>query len=807
MAGPAAGFVRARGRAAVALLALGALLVTGACTSGGSGDGDGDEGRPFQPAKLKKVWSAPVKRDFDQESDVWTGGGVLALRDRNALTGYDASTGEQRWKLGLPKGTNGICAVSDEPNTAGLGAVLFASKSGHCTHAGAVDVTNGKVRWVERVSSPAGTSRPEDSGISMGDDALTVVLKCSHVAQLRPSDGESLGTRLKGDRACAHDVDVDGRLLAVREAPAGDAEEKVPGWMPASDGDPARFALYEGAGRKPLWSTNVRRVRDKMNGIVSDDPVTLDTTRQGQRLIQTYDSHGKPLRTIGKRLKDFPSDSTAGSGPYTHGNTLVMGYQRDPALYAYDLRTGKVRWKKRQDRAELLGVWKDKLLAVRYVKGRTEGRPAVPWLVTYGMRDGEERTVGRIADRGVVTRTVAAWDDERLYLPSVLKGERRLVAYRLPRSGGDTERYTARTEPVREEKDVVTRGWRKGDLRPDKVANACEAVSPAAQKRMRVHREGMPPPVDCAWEERYAPRHADRDLSVSVTAHQPGGDKAEGGGIPSASGAAPTPAVKVAARAFKFGDNDSDDGAVAGDKPMTDAARRVEGLGDEAKAVTYGSVRDSSSSVHLLVRHRNVTVHVRAHTEALSDEKRGEVPPAHRVEAGVRLAAVDVLERLGADVPASAKRGAEPVGGRTTEVEPVCSRLREEAARLAPGAEALDTTAKGGADGRAAGCYWEPEDYTAPTLTVRVKATPDAALTGDSATKVAKAGLKAAEGAKFPGVGDEARMDQDDAEMRTLTVRKGNVVMYVDYDGSSPLSKSQLDAEMKKVARRVLSVY
>ncbi|WP_419997521.1 PQQ-binding-like beta-propeller repeat protein [Streptomyces boninensis] len=803
---------RTRSQAATAIAMLCALLAGGACTGGGGGEEGPD--RPTQPKALKKVWERRVASE-DDGGIVLVGRGVLGVEDDGDLLGYDSHTGKKRWTFELPKGTSGVCVTSGKPSEGGLVGMLFdAEGKGGCTYAGVVDLEDGKVKWAKRVGN---AGEYTEWSVSLGDEALTVTLDCYSVQQFRPRDGKSLGTRLKSSEACVDQVDHNGTHLAIREASRGTA---------ADDGAPDHLVLYEGAGAKPVWRTEADRADgDDLHGIVSDDPLVLDVSREGHRVMQTYDGDGKPVHTIGKELtyssaagQGDASQGAAGSrgtvGPFIKGNTLVMGYARDPALYAYDLRTGKVRWQQRQDEATVLGVWKDKLLAAREVKGAKPGR-TVSWLMTYGLRDGKERIIGRIPDARVQTM-FAAWDDDRIYLrrpePS---GKVSVVAYPLPRSGGDSRKYDAETIRQWDGTKTKKRGWRKGDLRPDAVANACEAVSPTARKAMLVYRKKLPPPEGCAWVERFAPDGADRELDVTVTAHQPGGDK-DPDTVPSpGSSRKLTPAVAVAKKAFRATGTGKGKVKIERDagKILADA-HPLTGLGDEAKSNAYGTVEDGISRADILVRYRNVTVRVKAMTEASLDYRRGEVPPQHRVEAAARVAAADVLERLGADVPAAARRLAEPVGGEIDEVKSVCSRLRSESAALVPGIKALDTTSKGGADGRVSGCVWESDADGAPSLTVRVKAVPDSPLTGESAEKQAKDEIASTDGEKLSGFGDEARLDTftfehtgEKSRHHTLTVRQGNLLLYVDHKRWHHPSKSQLDADVRRVARRVLSAY
>ncbi|WP_158574179.1 outer membrane protein assembly factor BamB family protein [Streptomyces triticagri] len=823
------GFTRGRARAATAVGVLCALLASGACTGGGGGDDGKDERRSaVKPAKLKKAWQVSARARVatpDDEGDVWVSDGILALRTDGSVTGYDTRSGKKRWTMEMPEGTKGICGFSAKPSPSGLGGLFFTAEKpagkkakekqekSDCSYAGAVDLADGKVKWTQHVGTMKGTYGKND--ISIGDEAVTVTLDCYGVKQFRAEDGKPLGTRVESDKACAHNVDHNGRHLAVRTAPAGDAKEVVPGWMPAADGAPAHFMLYEGGDKKPLWRTKAARVGDELHRIVSDDPLVLDITREGHRLIQTYDGDGKPVRTIGKRLKRFSGgDGEAQVGPFTHGDTLVMGYGRDPALYAYDLDTGKVRWKKRRGGEQILGVWKDKLLAARQMKG-PKGVPEV-WLLTYGMQDGKQRTIGRVTEAGVQPQLFAAWDDERIFLSGTGAGRtgERVVAYPLPASGGDTRRYDG--EPMPDGSELTPaqkRAWRKGDLRPDAVANACEAVSPAAQKSMRVYRKGMPPPADCAWEEKNTPRHAERELSVTVTAHRPGGDEEFRAGSSSDGARKPTPALAVAEQAFREAGTGKIENEDDSEKVLADA-HRLEGLGDEAKSTAFGSAADSVSTADILARYRNVTVRVKARTEALSSYLWADVPPQHRVEAAARQAAADVLEQLGAEVPAAGDDPARAAGGKITKAKSLCTRLRSEAAGLVPGAEAQDTAPKGGSDGRVAGCEWEADADLSPSLIVRVKAMPDSPLTGEDALEQAEGEITAAKGGELKGFGDEARLYRRDfrhkdemTRTHTVVARKDNLVVRVEYQRWHHPDKARMDADAERVARRVLDAY
>ncbi|RFU84871.1 hypothetical protein DY218_20200 [Streptomyces triticagri] len=407
-------------------------LLLAACSGGGKADDGGKGGssaskpaKPSGPARLKARWQEPVAGNLDW---VWTGHDMFVVRTGNGgksspggLAGHDARTGEQRWKLRMPKGTDGVCTMTRQPNADGIGAVVFATRTEHpdqgirrdCTTVGALDITTGELLWTER-----GTEQLR--AVSLGRSVLSLTRWETGVLQrFDARSGKRLGTLGTPDSEI-DDTFHDGTRIAV--------------------GDDARksFTLYDAESGKRLWSspagTELRR-------IVTSEPVTTLEVRVGGKIsTRTYDKRGKVLRTLvrdkqihtsergfeGDRHPADDGNTIAKPGlvpQFVLGDTLVTHLEDEPAKtvddahqvykadHAYDLTAGKLRWKSEEEehRPELFAAGAGTLLAtVADAKGVR--------LLAVDPEDGRRKTLATLgpADGSDRVRPFA-WDGERLY--------------------------------------------------------------------------------------------------------------------------------------------------------------------------------------------------------------------------------------------------------------------------------------------------------------------------------------------------------------------------------------------------------
>lgn len=423
--------------AGVAMLCA-ALLV--AC----SGDGDGDKGqepspsgktpkavKPATTAELQPLWQTPVTGHITW---AWTGQNMLVTQSRDGgLSGVDARTGEKRWTLRMPEGTNGICTMSNQPNEDGIGGVIFAKITKDpekgvqrdCTTGGAVDIRDGKVLWTHR----QGTE--EMRAVSVGESVLS--LTYWDIGVLHRFDAES-GKQLPALGQAENEIDDtfhNGTLVGV-----GDERRKS-------------FTLYEAETAKRLWSsppgTELRR-------IVASDPVTLEVRTDGKISLRTYDKSGEVVHTLvsGRQIHTSAHGFEGDRHPSEHGNTiinrritpqfvadgaLVTHFEDDDTHYAYDLGSGKSRWQLQDEEITLFAVGADALLASVCGDGGNggdgdgDGRTR---LLSISLDQGKQERLGTLvpAQGGGVPCSFAS-DSERIY---ALQDDT-VVAYRLPAPG------------------------------------------------------------------------------------------------------------------------------------------------------------------------------------------------------------------------------------------------------------------------------------------------------------------------------------------------------------------------------------
>ncbi|MFG3252591.1 hypothetical protein [Streptomyces sp. NPDC048172] len=460
-------------RVRTALPLLLALLAATACT----GDGGGEKPAPAKPPRLKQAWSVPSSGDgvYEPWKNSWLGKGILAFRtgqDGKNLVGHATSSGEQRWQLPLPKGTERVCALSKGVNAKGIGGILLDAGDGdeRCSVAAAVDIRRGKVLW----SKPLGeTSEPPNNtpGVSVGETTLTATVGFHGLARFSlEKDGRKLPAlpHVPKDRDGVDVIDHDGQHIALHTR--------------------SEFAVYDADKGTRLWHRPVAREGARLEGLVSADPVVLDAQEKGHRNYRAY-GPGKPL---GKELI-----TTNREAPLTGRGILVATFADDPRTYAYDMRTGKRAWTAKRTAAELdVGIRNGALLSARQYSSLEK------WLVTHDLRTGAPRTLGRLTGLKAAARPFAT-DARRLYvLGQTRAGAQRLIAYELP-PRGTAKRYTppATQTPVQ-----------------NPLGAACDAVTPRTLRTMKL-ADDRPPPESCHWVEQYEPRGVKRELEVETEKH------------------------------------------------------------------------------------------------------------------------------------------------------------------------------------------------------------------------------------------------------------------------------------------------
>lgn len=759
-------------------------LLGSACTSGGDGKSDKPAAKTATPPALKKLWQADFPSDRPGTGGVgvtWHHEKTVVTQQSGELMGYSADDGKRLWKVAPPPGTDGICAVSTNVNDNGIGAVLF-QRGKRCDLLAPVDVRVGTLQWRRplKVDPNDRLDRTDQRGLSVSDKTVALDLFCGELRRYDIKRGKELSSPLKRDRRCAHEVEHDGSVIAALNDPedADTPDDRGTGWIPPQDGK-AAFQLYDASSGKQLWSRPVGRMGAEMQKLITTQPLTLQTKERGHINVRTYDDKGKPKADIGK---------TGDLNVETVGEGLLIGsYPNQSRLHAFDLNSGKQLWTRPKSDFTPQGVQGGGLLATRLVRQGKSPLPTALWVTRHDPRDPDkQRMLGAIsAKAGLVVPL--GWHEDRLYVerrPAGADGIR-LEVYALPEKGENT-RYQGTT--VGFEGTDSAKGWRKGDLRPHKVEDACEAVSHQALRRMGIRSTDLPPPADCGWSDLYDPYHVKRTVQVTVTAHKADGSDSN---------------VDEAKSEFA---------ALATKGNLPANLKPVPGLGADSRAVSRMNADTYSSSVDVLARHRNVTVHVVARNEDSRGQQSAHISPPHQVEQGALQATAQVLKRLGAKASAPAAPEQATAGAR--KVEPVCAAVRGEAAGMVPGSKPEDVTSEFNEEPRQSGCYWGTDRRLSEGLTVNVYALPGSAVSGKGAIEQTKDrfALWRSKVTSVKGVGDEAKADhtayvKGRSRTHSLLVRKDNLLVHVEYQRWQYPSKATMEEETKRVARKVLSAY
>ncbi|MFD7324248.1 PQQ-binding-like beta-propeller repeat protein [Streptomyces sp. NPDC059875] len=302
--------------AAVAALLVG--LTTGCSAPGGS---------------MRVVWEAPVDGNArDYGNGAWLVGDTLVRSRYDAVTSFDAGSGERRWEY-APPGQDHVCAVGRR--AAGSVVLLARGDRGPggqgCATVAALDLTTGRELWHVRRA-------PADLTESLTD----MVAAGGGLAVLRDGDDrwvlETIRPAVQGSEALrAFDL-LTGAPRWKAAVPAGCVPERVAAGerqvfaVLTCGRTELRLAAFDKADGKAQWSAPLggrpTPGTDAEVTLLSTDPVVLQvggTTQSG--LPGAYLAFGNDRTPLGR------IESTGGHGTIqSHRSGLVA--VADGRLYA-----------------------------------------------------------------------------------------------------------------------------------------------------------------------------------------------------------------------------------------------------------------------------------------------------------------------------------------------------------------------------------------------------------------------------------------------------------------------------------------
>ncbi|MFD6248886.1 outer membrane protein assembly factor BamB family protein [Streptomyces roseolus] len=280
---------------------------------------------------MSVIWDTPADRKAEwRGAGAWLAGDTLVRGRFDAVTGFDAATGERSWEY-VPPGRSSVChSTADTARSVlvlvrdGDGASSPA-KDKSCTSVVAIDMQDGHELWQARLSEPD-PLRLQDSSVSAGG-GVAVLLQQD---QLRAVDVRTGKPRWKAalPKGC-----VPGRTAAAEHqiaAVLACGGEDNPWDKKVAEDAELHTAAFDPATGTLRWSTPLGGRRpiehDASTDFLSADPVVVAASEHGDDAAYfSFGADGRPSPPI-----DF-------SGPYGkihYLHSLGMAVADDRRLYA-----------------------------------------------------------------------------------------------------------------------------------------------------------------------------------------------------------------------------------------------------------------------------------------------------------------------------------------------------------------------------------------------------------------------------------------------------------------------------------------
>ncbi|MDX2294986.1 MULTISPECIES: PQQ-binding-like beta-propeller repeat protein [Streptomyces] len=369
---------------------------------------------------MRQVWSTPTDGGAPASGDAaWAAGDTLVHSNAAGVSGFDARTGERRWRYRPSRGA-AICSAG---RTAADGVALVAQgvpgspvsddASRGCTTVVALDLASGRELWRTTRTAAHGEIRAERDLVAAGGG----------LAVLRDEDADwsyesALGgpDRLDPDRALrAFDLRTGKPRWSARMpdgcVPYGVAAgaRRVAALLVCDRRDVRLAVLDPADGRvRGVTPLDPRRVVDPlthMPAFVSADPIVVSADsldESGYATFLSFDDEGRAQGTIASgpvngRITSPAQEPARTRVAYGRLYTVAMEADYDDVVTAFDLRSGQRLW-----RAEI-GDLED-VMGLRVAGGRVTalvdlyGSADEDGLLVLDADDGDERDARTFPD-------------------------------------------------------------------------------------------------------------------------------------------------------------------------------------------------------------------------------------------------------------------------------------------------------------------------------------------------------------------------------------------------------------------------
>ncbi|MGW0579261.1 outer membrane protein assembly factor BamB family protein [Streptomyces sp. NPDC002920] len=275
--------------------------------------------------------------DFVQTYGTWLTPRHYASGAKDAVTGYDLTTGRLAWTVRL---SGQLCGVSHDATSTGLVAVVFHatkdSRHSHCTRFAVIDVNKGAKVWEKPLTD-------DSVGLGLG---LNVAISDTVAAAGWPGGSAARSTSTGAPvwnapaAGCTQEEHLGGEQLLTLS------------FCESSAGPRFRVAQRDPRTGRATWKYEVPKARGAW--LVSREPLVLGLLRNEDGLdadqLVTVSDDGRVRSTI-----DLGDDYVAGCGEVggchatvVAGNTAYLGsdahsFATGNRITAFDLTTGKAR--------------------------------------------------------------------------------------------------------------------------------------------------------------------------------------------------------------------------------------------------------------------------------------------------------------------------------------------------------------------------------------------------------------------------------------------------------------------------------
>ncbi|MFF7811386.1 PQQ-binding-like beta-propeller repeat protein [Streptomyces roseolus] len=370
---------------------------------------------------MRQVWSTPAEGGVRASGDAaWATGDTLVHSRADGVSGFDARTGERRWRY-RPGGAAAICSAG---RTAADGVAVIAQGTPGLPGAGgggrgcdtvvALDLTTGRELWRTSRTPADDEIRAEHDLVAAGGGLA--VLRDEDADWRHASSASDDPGRLDPDRALrAFDLRT-GRPRWSARMPRGcvpygvAAGDRRVAALLVCDRRDVRLAVLDPAdGRvRGVSLLDPRRIVDPTAhtpAFVSADPIVVgaeNLDESGYATLLSFDDEGRAQGTFASGAAHGRISSPLREPALTrvaHGRlyTVTTEYDHDDVVTAFDLRSGQRLW-----RAEL-GDTED-VMGLRVSGGRVTalvdlyGRAGEDGLLVLDADDGEERDARTFPD-------------------------------------------------------------------------------------------------------------------------------------------------------------------------------------------------------------------------------------------------------------------------------------------------------------------------------------------------------------------------------------------------------------------------